>query len=99
MSPVATETPTPGWGFSPTPAYTIICTGELHHERGRYPRTAVVFEMSGAVTKPTCQLASRSISLGFLLSEVLAYRLRYQLENFLVLRANGVGVHRFEFSE
>ena len=38
MSPVATETPTPGWGLGPTPAYTVIYTGKLHHDRGRYPR-------------------------------------------------------------
>ena len=37
MSPVATETPTPGWGLGPTPAYTVIYTGKLHHDRGRYP--------------------------------------------------------------
>ena len=37
MSLVATETPTPGWGLGPTPAYTVIYTGKLHHERGRYP--------------------------------------------------------------
>lgn len=37
MSPVATETPKPGWGLGPTPAYTVIYTGKLHHERGRYP--------------------------------------------------------------
>ena len=36
MSPVATETPTPGWGLGPTPAYTVIYTGKLHHDRGRY---------------------------------------------------------------
>ena len=36
MSPVATETPTPGWGRGPTPAYTVIYTGKLHHDRGRY---------------------------------------------------------------
>ena len=38
MSPVATETPTPGWGLGPTPAYTVIYTGKLHHDRGRYHR-------------------------------------------------------------
>lgn len=36
MSPVATETPTPGWGLGPTPAYAVIYTGKLHHDRGRY---------------------------------------------------------------
>ena len=36
MSPVATETLTPGWGLGPTPAYAIIYTGKLHHERGHY---------------------------------------------------------------
>ncbi|MDR6789118.1 hypothetical protein J2Y58_004207, partial [Sphingomonas sp. BE138] len=30
-----TETPMPGWGLGPTPAYTAIYTGKLHHERGR----------------------------------------------------------------
>ena len=40
MSPVATETPTPGWGRGPTPAYTVIYTGKLHHDRGRYPIAA-----------------------------------------------------------
>ena len=38
MSPVATETPTPGWGLGATPAYTVIYTGKLHHDRGRYRR-------------------------------------------------------------
>lgn len=40
MSPVATETPTPGWGLGPTPAYTVIYTGKLHHDRGRYQGVA-----------------------------------------------------------
>ena len=47
MSPVATETPTPGWGLGPTPAYTVIYTGKLHHDRGRYP----LFRMEQALLR------------------------------------------------
>ena len=53
MSPVATETPTPGWGLGPTPAYTVIYTGKLHHDRGRY---------RGPVSDPRPERAMRFVS-------------------------------------
>ena len=42
MSPVTTETPSPGWGLGPTPACTVIYTGKLHHHRGRYQIAAAL---------------------------------------------------------
>ena len=51
MSPVATEALTPGWGLGPTPAYTVIYTGKLHHERGRYLGTLIarIADTTGAL--------------------------------------------------
>lgn len=36
--PVAAETSTPGWGLGTIPAYTVVNTGKIRHDRGRYVR-------------------------------------------------------------
>lgn len=59
MSPVATETLTSGWGLGPTPKYTVIYTGKLHHHRGRYRHSRVSqarFDKSTAASLQQAQL-------------------------------------------
>ncbi|HEV7435446.1 MAG TPA: hypothetical protein VGO22_11330, partial [Pseudorhizobium sp.] len=51
----------------PTPAYTVIYTGKLHHERGRYPillpRSAPEAYSSWRITASTIRI-SRSMPTG-----------------------------------